>query len=72
MSPELLHVEDQLCYVSVGQTRVEMWVNMNVYLFNVCVYTGTFSDVLVYEVVCAFLLDIVGVSKQPDDLISGE
>lgn len=28
--------------------------------------------VLVYEVVCAFLLDVVGVSKQPDDLVTGK
>lgn len=27
---------------------------------------------LVYEVVCAFLLDVVCVPKQPDDLITGE
>lgn len=27
---------------------------------------------LVYEVVCAFLLDVVGVSQQPDDLVAGE
>ena len=28
--------------------------------------------VLVDEVVCAFLLDVVGVSEQPDDLVTGE
>lgn len=34
----------------------------------ICVYAG----VLVNEVICAFLLDVVCMSKQPDDLVTGK
>lgn len=30
------------------------------------------ARILVDEVVCAFLLDVVGMSQQPDDLVSGK
>lgn len=59
VGPELLHVEDQLCYVSAKQHR-EDTVSRKRQLFagvsiSVCI--------LVDEVVCALLLDVVGVSQ---------
>lgn len=39
---------------------------------NANVHAGVYVCVLVYEVICAFLLDVVGVSKQPDDLVTGK
>lgn len=37
---------------------------------HICV--NVYVCVLVYEVICAFLLDVVCVSKQPDDLVTGK
>lgn len=71
VSPELLHVEDQLCYVPEKHTKPRL-------CYSRCEHTpgGVFVRVcvflLVYEVVCAFLLDVVCVSKQPDDLVTGK
>lgn len=47
---------------------------MNMHLQCVCACSRrcVYVRVLVYEVVCAFLLDVVCVSKQPDDLVTGE
>ena len=40
------------------------WVSGRAWRWCVCM------PLLVYEVVCAFLLDVVGVTQQPDDLVS--
>lgn len=86
MSSELLHVEDQLCYVSVKCTQTHyqtldrskypndhdsLCVSMHLPL---CLYVSVnvYVCLLVYEVICAFLLDVVCVSKQPDDLVAGK
>lgn len=69
VSSELLHVEDQLCYVSAKHNKLsDPEQKQHKQPKTVHVYVC----VLVDEVVCAFLLDVVCVSKQPDDLVTGE
>lgn len=74
MSSELLHVEDQLSYVSAKHTYThqQVWRRKCVYTGMTRVHKHTCPHLLVYEIICAFLLDVVCMSKQPDDLITGE
>lgn len=70
VSSELLHVEDQLCYVSAQQHNT--WSDPEVKQHKPAESVDVYVCILVDEVVCAFLLDVVCVSKQPDDLVTGK
>lgn len=71
MSSELLHVEDQLSYVPAEHktsTLNDTWTCVTIFQF--CHFT--YVCLLINEVICAFLLDVVSMSKQPDDFIASK